>query len=291
MASLTRKQLVLYASEIAIITGDNSYQKLSDFLVKLWQKYDNDDFNNCLESLQPQHSVKFIQTNDIENINNIEKKCGINVQSEMKNILKNSKNAEEVVQKKNQLLKKVESQVTDKNLKKELEKSVTNVVNTSYGIKNEDNVLQVYSKNRQITVHKVCEFRKRKIGNNLYIGGKIDGLTQNGEIVEIKNRMYKLFNNLREYERVQLQSYIYIFKLKKGYLVENFKDKINIIEELYDKKYMDSLIYRLRRFEIFFDDFMSNIDLKTLLLFGEDKLKENTLKTIFKKYKIIFAKK
>ena len=291
MAYLARKQLVLYASEIAIITGDNSYQKLSDFLVKLWQKYDNDDFNNCLESLQSQHSVKFVQTNDIENINNIEKKCGINVQSEMKNILKNSKNAEEVVQKKNQLLKKVESQVTDKNLKKELEKSVTNVVNTSYGIKNEDNVLQVYSKNRQITVHKVCEFRKRKIGNNLYIGGKIDGLTQNGEIVEIKNRMYKLFNNLREYERVQLQSYIYIFKLKKGYLVENFKDKINIIEELYDKKYMDSLIYRLGKFEIFFDDFMSNIDLKTLLLFGEDKLKESTLKNIFKKYKIIFNKK
>ena len=54
---------------------------------------------------------------------------------------------------------------------------------------------------------------------------------------------------------------------------------------------MDSLIYRLIRFEIFFDDFMSNIDLKTLLLFGEDKLKENTLKTIFKKYKIIFDKK
>ena len=291
MASLTRKQLVLYASEIAIITGDNSYQKLSDFVIKLWQKYDNNDFNNCLETLQPHHSVKFVQTNDLENINNIEKKCGINVQSEMKNILKNSKNAEEVVQKKNQLLKKVESQVTDKNLKKELEKSVTNVVNTSYGIKNEDNVLQVYSKNKQITVHKVCEFRKRKIGNNLYIGGKIDGLTQNGEIVEIKNRMYKLFNNLREYERIQLQCYIYIFKLKKGYLVENFKDKINIIEELYDKKYMDSLIYRLIRFEIFFDDFMNNIDLKTLLLFGEDKLKENTLKTIFKKYKIIFDKK
>ena len=291
MASLTRKQLVLYASEIAIITGDNSYQKLSDFLVKLWQKYDNDDFNNCLETLQPQHSVKFVQTNDLENINNIEKKCGINVQSEMKNILKNSKNAEEVVQKKNQLLKKVDSQVNDKNLKKELEKSVTNIVNTSYGIKNEDNVLQIYSKNKQITVHKVCEFRKRKIGNNLYIGGKIDGLTQNGEIVEIKNRMYKLFNNLREYERVQLQSYIYIFKLKKGYLVESFKDKINIIEELYDKKYMDSLIYRLIRFEIFFDDFMNNIDLKTLLLFGEDKLKEKTLKDIFKKYKIIFAKK
>ena len=291
MASLTRKQLVLYASEIAIITGDNSYQKLSDFLVKLWQKYDNDDFNNCLESLQPKHSVKFVQTNDIENINNIEKKCGINVQSEMKNILKNTKNAEEVVQKKNQLLKKVESQVTDKNLKKELEKSVTNVVNTSYGIKNEDNVLQVYSKNKQMTVIKVCEFRKRKIGNNLYIGGKIDGLTQNGEIVEIKNRMYKLFNNLREYERIQLQSYIYIFKLKKGYLVESYKDKINIIEEYYDKKYMDSLIYRLIRFEIFFDDFMSNIDLKTLLLFGEDKLKENTLKTIFKKYKNNFDKK
>ena len=107
MASLTRKQLVLYASEIAIITGDNSYQKLSDFLVKLWQKYDNDDFNNCLESLQPKHSVKFVQTNDIENINNIEKKCGINVQSEMKNILKNSKNAEEVVQKKTNYLKKL----------------------------------------------------------------------------------------------------------------------------------------------------------------------------------------
>lgn len=280
------KNIVLYASEIAIITGHNKYQKLGDFLIKLWQKYDLDDFNIVVDTLSKKNNSTFVQQTELEKIEVIQKKSGINITNELNNIVKKSKNADELVQNKNRLLQSVENKL-DKNTKKELEKSVNNVVNTQFGIKNEDNVLQIYSKDNNITVYKISDFKKRKIGNKLYVGGKIDGLTESGEVVEIKNRMYKLFRFLRDYEKIQLQTYLYIFRTSKGYLVENYKNNIHIIEEDFDSIFMDMIILKLSNFELFFNDFMNNVDLKTLLLFGDEKLKQFTLENIFKQYNIM----
>ena len=44
--------------------------------------------------------------------------------------------------------------------------------------------------------------------NTWFIGGKIDGLTENNILIEIKNRMYRLFKTLRNYEKVQIFSYM-----------------------------------------------------------------------------------
>lgn len=278
--------LLLYASEIAIITGNNKYQKLSDYLIKLWSKFDNNDFKDCVLQLEQKHKVKFVENNDIQNIKNIEEKCGVSIQKQLNSIKNNTKNSDEVIQKRNELLKNIDDKVMDKTMKKQLKKSVENITNTNYGIVNEDKVLNVYSKNNHLIVYKICAFQKRKITKNLYIGGKIDGLTENGEIVEIKNRMYKLFYKMRDYEKIQLQSYLHIFKLNRGFLVENHNQNINVLEEIYDKQFMDNIIHKLKQFEIFFYDFMNNIDLKTLLLFGDDDLKEKTLHQLFIKYNI-----
>ena len=60
-------------------------------------------------------------------------------------------------------------------------------------------------------------FRKRKLNDNWYVGGKVDGITDNNEIIEIKNRMYKLFFKLRDYEKVQIYMYMFINNINKGY--------------------------------------------------------------------------
>ena len=41
--------LCLNASQIAIITGHNRYQKFTDFLLELWVKYNKEDYEKILE--------------------------------------------------------------------------------------------------------------------------------------------------------------------------------------------------------------------------------------------------
>ena len=61
---------------------------------------------------------------------------------------------------------------------------------------------------------------------------------EKGEVVEIKNRVNKLFNELRSYEKPQIMSYMWMNKTNKGYMVENLRKKegnsMNIIEVDYD---------------------------------------------------------
>ena len=43
------KNLCIYASDLAIITGSNKYQKRSDILLKIWTRNYPDDYQNILK--------------------------------------------------------------------------------------------------------------------------------------------------------------------------------------------------------------------------------------------------
>jgi DNA mismatch repair ATPase MutS len=69
---------------------------------------------------------------------------------------------------------------------------------------------------------------------NVFIGGKIDGINETGSIIEVKNRVNKLFYELRSYEKVQIMCYMHLFKASEGHLVEALKKSntsINIIKQ------------------------------------------------------------
>jgi hypothetical protein len=112
---------------------------------------------------------------------------------------------------------------------------------------------------------------------DIHLPGKIDGINiDDGSIVEIKNRMKKLFNTLRSYEKVQLMCYLYIFGAEKGFLVEALKNKtgtnIGIIECTYDKEYMQTIIIDLKNFITFYRGFINNHKMKLNLLQSEDEI-------------------
>ena len=64
---------------------------------------------------------------------------------------------------------------------------------------------------------------------DINIRGKVDGICSDG-IIEIKNRTKYLFMELRGYERVQLETYMFLSGLKKSTLVEYYNDESNQIE-------------------------------------------------------------
>ena len=88
---------------------------------------------------------------------------------------------------------------------------------------------------------------------------------------------------MRDYEKPQIQTYMYILGLPKGHLVESFKRggniQMNIIEEDFDQEYWDTVIMgRLTKFIKMFHLFLENIDLKTYILLSEDEEKDEILR-------------
>lgn len=270
--------LCLNASQIAIITGHNRYQKFTDFLLELWIKYNKEDYEKILELNKNVKYEKKLKDNEM-----IEKYCNREIKNEIKKSLF-SNDVQNINANKKNVMSKVDKLDCDDKTKKEIKKSIQNHMNTQYGIKNEDKAIKDYEKQQSIHILRTNEYKKRRITNGLFIGGRIDGYTENGNIVEIKNRMNRLFLKLVPYEKVQLQSYLYIFEKKSGYLVEKYKDQLNVIEEKYNDKFFKSIKETLINFRDFFNDFLENVDLKTILLFAEDDLKQQTFNSVKSKY-------
>jgi hypothetical protein len=264
--------ILINISQISIITGDNPYQSKRDFLISFWEKFNKNDFDEYKEK------IKFIKDNDLEIIKKLSNKNKINIESELKNCLE-SNNINDLDKNKKELFEKIDN--LSEIEKKEITKSIKNVTNTNFGIKNENDITKLYENISGNIFLKDDIYRKKVIIKNnifnLYIGGKIDGIDSNKTyIIEIKNRVKNLFYKLKEYEKVQIMCYLYLFSIDKGHLVEALKNNsstdINIIEVLYDKNYMDNIIKKLIIFSNFFVNFFNNDIMKKNLLLKKDEI-------------------
>jgi len=261
-----RPKYVLNISEIAIITGDNTFKTKNEYLIEFWKKYNNDDYNTY------QKMTNFVKLNDEDKIKDISTKNNINIIADLKSC-ETTKTVTELNNLKKNIMKKVEN--LEESAKKEILKSIDNVTNTNFGTRNETDVLKIYEELKNVSVTKDNIYRKKKIIENpaflAYIGGKIDGINnEDGSIIEIKNRMHKLFYQLRNYEKVQLMCYIYLRNQQKGYLVEALKKSaetsINIIELDYDENYMNEILQKIEKFCSFYSDFINNHEEKINIL-------------------------
>lgn len=264
--------ILINISQIAIITGDNPYQSKRDFLINFWEKFDKKDFDEYKEK------IKFVKENDIEVINKLSKKNKLNLDNELKNCLE-SNNINDFKKAKIELLNKVEN-LSEKE-KNEISNSINNLTNTNFGTKNENDITKIYE-NMTGKIFIKDNFYKKKciVKNNLfniYIGGKIDGIdSDKTHIIEIKNRVKNLFYKLRDYEKVQLMCYLYLYSIEKGHLVEALKNKsnpeINVIELIYDVEYMKYIINKLIIFGNYFVNFMNDDLLKKNILLKKDEI-------------------
>jgi len=105
---------------------------------------------------------------------------------------------------------------------------------TTYGNAQESKVFEYVREALGIDVVEDPNFYKTQAGTieNEYgsfpwfIGGKIDGITRDRKtLVEIKNRVNRLFKLIPEYESTQVQMYLELLGVEKGILVECLKTK------------------------------------------------------------------
>jgi hypothetical protein len=271
---MSKKKFILFnISNVAIVTGDNPYKKKKDFLIEFWEKNEKEDYERY------KNMTHFNKFTDQEIIEQISKKNNIKIDDKLSDCMK-SKDTVDF----GSIKKKIEEDIVKNTSisepeKKEILKSISNVTNTNFGTKNETDVLKIYESLTNQMIVKDDIYRKKKIYEsgtaNIYIGGKIDGINnENGSIIEIKNRVSRLFYDLRNYEKVQLMCYIFLFGSLNGHLVEALKKSgktdINIIDVSYDEDYMNYIIQNIIRFYDYFELFMKNDSLKIQLLQMKD---------------------
>ena len=152
--------------------------------------------------------------------------------------------------------------------------SIIEMTNTNFGIRNENKSIHIYTQLTGIPVLQLKDFVKKMIiksnDYNWYIGGKIDGILQDRTIIEVKNRVHKLFNKIKDYEKVQTYCYMFILDSKRSQLVETYMNgmvpETDILDVEYNNDYWEFVVNRILVFIDYFNKFMESSDMKEQLL-------------------------
>ena len=130
---------------------------------------------------------------------------------------------------------------------KHVEKDAMSKFNTNYGTRKESNAASSYEDITGMTVEKTNKRYDWEILPGFKVVGKFDGFADDGTLVEIKNRVRKLFGYVKEYENVQVHVYMKLCHATKAHLVEKFKQQVMVHDVLYDDDFMCDIEGELER--------------------------------------------
>jgi len=165
--------------------------------------------------------------------------------------------------------KLTEATGTDVERKTKLLKFTRSQVHKAFGANNEPAFIKDFEFKTNIKVKENNKkFFKKECGVTSrtkipwYLGGRIDGF-HDGRLIEVKNRVSRIFNNIPDYENVQFQCYLQLVNLEYGDLLQRVKSDSNtneICTTLHrdDALFKDVIVPRLQIFCDFLDYFLSN---------------------------------
>lgn len=121
------------------------------------------------------------------------------------------------------------------NDRQDIVKSIESKMNCGFGTNQEKSAIKKYETEHNTLIGKRNDkLYKKKITSidsySIIVGGKVDGIKEDGTVIEVKNRMHKFFTPLPKYDIIQLQTYLYILNSSKGELVEQLKSNKNSIK-------------------------------------------------------------
>ena len=272
------------ASELAILTGHNTYRDKKELYVKYWKKYWKSDYEQTVAYLKTKGKKAKLPETSSETVQRIARENNVS-KAEVSKIFQASKEKDtsKMNNVKENVLKKVLNQIPE-NQRSEFTKSANSVAYTGFGTRNETNAVQVYENLTGIKVKTLNEYFHDDIfiiedtpnkPDIWSIGGKVDGMfLKDGieSVLEIKNRMKGLFNSLRDYEKIQCYAYMFMLNLKCVHLAECYKKdcgdaEMNIIEiEWDDNFWFNEVVNKLSEFVDDFYDFLKKKDRKIKML-------------------------
>lgn len=265
--------IIIYASELAIVTRHNHYQKQTDYIAKLWKRYFPRDYENHMKLFQEQNDIEVVEETPEEYLRKITKSSNVDISKCL-----NSSDVGTLNIEKKKIVETIISKTKNIEPKEitKLKECVERVTNTNFGTKHEVNSLKKYNSKTKKQIETTQKFFKKPFIKTSkfewYLGGKIDGLdTEDDIIIEFKNRVNRLFYKLRDYEKVQTMTYMFLLDKKQSNLVENLKtkgeNKMNVIEVEWDQKFWnEEIIEKTKIFINNFEKFIESTEQKLNLL-------------------------
>uniref|UniRef100_A0A6C0IYB4 YqaJ viral recombinase domain-containing protein n=1 Tax=viral metagenome TaxID=1070528 RepID=A0A6C0IYB4_9ZZZZ len=234
-------KIVIIASELAIITGHNKYQPLQ----------------KVIDSVLNRSKIKKIhipKSNIEAGLINLSKPDLLKIKSELNLDHKSS-------------LKEVETKIRQKVINKSLDKNITE--NTSRTTT--QRVLEKMPELKKCLANNISQDLRMKRGNvkenqnldetekkfnikidyrnskmyekmvhsdleknyTIFLRGKVDGMNQDC-VVETKNRTKRLFNRIPDYEKIQLNCYMFMTDKDRSIHIECYNDSQNSVEYDFD---------------------------------------------------------
>jgi hypothetical protein len=185
------------------------------------------------------------------------------------------------------------------NLKEEklmtLKKTAESFINKTHGTLKEESAIEMFENKYNVKLDTSQQFNKRHLKSisqnssyDWYICGKVDGLyidtnpPYNSYIVEVKNRTKSFFSTLRDYEKTQIQLYLFMLEMDNAKLVEKLNNKIKITEVPKDDIYIEDILDFLNLFIYNFESkFLQNDNLKSDYTIKTTHEKKTILKKLF----------
>jgi hypothetical protein len=277
MNNKMNQKIFLYSSNLAAFIGKNPYIPASRIFNSLYEKY-----------------YKIGKTvGDSEKIQKIGEKIeNKKLLSDIDTICNNNKSPEMMQKDRDVLIKTLENaKDLGEEDKKDVRKIVEGYSNKRFGTIHEINALDFYKDKYNVEVITKIDQRSKKIlqidGTELWIISRLDGMKMDGTVIEIKNRIYKLFDEVREYEWLQVQAYLNVYGLPKAELVEFLQNsggtmKINEVER--DDTYWSEVLLKILGdyFRVFLNIIKNESKIKKYMSFGETEQNEYIKKLVRK---------
>lgn len=248
------KRIFLKASDLAKVTGHNRFGDPQDTLHNILSANDlcdMDTFNTNTE--------KAIKCLDKEELQSLKRDIGLQedasyvmIEKEVRKVaLKNTHD---------QSIRESESRET---LANNIEKSGSEIVSKlasslsqdlrmERGTLKEERNLDAIQSKKSISIKERNSklYVKELYRNDRYaviLRGKVDGISDD-TIIETKNRTRTLFYKLRDYERVQLEAYMFLAGMKKAMLTEHYDGESCEISYCHDNRFWEECIDKVRSY-------------------------------------------
>lgn len=214
---------MLYASQVAAAIGCNRHKKQDDAIDLMWERLAPESYYAALRRNGVESDAE-----KIDKLLSADERARVVVETSMLACATSS----DVAMKYDSVSKKIGSfgDMTEEQ-RALVDSAVKRNLYTNYGTASEHHALVKVRETLGINAYPDAAFYKDKIGEiransggppiDVWIGGKIDAINEDRSLViEIKNRIRRLFYKVPFYEIIQVQCYLHLLDVSRGAVVE-----------------------------------------------------------------------
>eukprot|EP01038_Epipyxis_sp_PR26KG_P005188 gene5188-7220_t len=244
LRTIGRLRIVIPASNVASCIGLNPYKGQDETLEELWRKYQSETF---ILQTEMEEMISIVKSDTTGITAKILDSAASFVGKDSNETLANYTAAAEKLK---------ESKIMSEEEKLKVLELLRMKVYTNHGVRSEDKTANTIVQEAKLIDKKIDLITDDKFYSTpilvtdryeFVIVGKIDRIEiqddQSKVLVEIKNRMNRLFKTLRDYEKIQVMTYLKLVGLTKAKLVEQFDSNTHTIDINWDEDLYNSVIF------------------------------------------------